>query len=129
MASLKDKIEAEIENLDRLFLEIPSHMNLPKLSTLELAGVATILHNFYNGIENILKQVLTSKQISLPQTGGWHKDLFNLAVSNQIISDNFKNRLAEYLAFRHFFTHGYALFISGKNGTVSRNCFRNLQFI
>ena len=109
MADLSDKIKAEIENIDQIFLEMPSHKNLANLSTLELAGVATLLHNIYNGIENVVKQILFSKSVSLSESGSWHKDLLNLAVSKKIISENIKKQLAEYLAFRHFFTHAYAL--------------------
>ena len=109
MASLKIKIDVEIENLDQLFLEIPSYESLPNLSTLELAGVATLLHNFYNGIENIIKQIILSKGEQLPNSGSWHRDLLNLSEGNQVISNNLKLKLVEYLAFRHFFTHAYAL--------------------
>jgi len=55
MDKLSQKINAELENIDEVFKEIPSHQKLPYLSTLELAGVAALLHSFYNGIENILK--------------------------------------------------------------------------
>ena len=48
MANHKDKIAAEYENVDRLILELPKKEKLPFLQFLELAGVATILHNFYN---------------------------------------------------------------------------------
>ena len=57
MASLSQKIQAELENIDEIFNEMPSHSKLPSLSTLELAGVAALLHNFYNGLENIIKQI------------------------------------------------------------------------
>ena len=40
MASLKDKIEAEYENIDRLILELPEKERLPFLEFLQLAGVA-----------------------------------------------------------------------------------------
>ena len=55
MVRLSQKIQAELENIDELFKEMPLHSNFPRLSTLELAGVAASLHNFYNGIENVLK--------------------------------------------------------------------------
>lgn len=109
MANLKEKIEIELENIDRLFKEMPDYSILPDLSTLELAGVATLLHNLYNGIENILKQILYNKNIDIPNSESWHKDLLNLSVSHNIISDKLKEKLGEYLAFRHFFGHAYAL--------------------
>jgi len=109
MAKLKDKIEAEYENIDKLIHEIPEKNKLPFLRFLELAGVATLLHNFYNGIENILKLSLKEKNIPLPEGRSWHKELLNLAVTNKIISESTMIQLGEYLAFRHFFSHAYAL--------------------
>lgn len=109
MANLKDKIEVEFENIEKIFKEFPQNIPLHQLSTLELAGIATLIHNFYNGIENILKQILKEKNISLPQTSSWHKDLLNYSEQNSIISSDTKNKLGEYLAFRHFFSHAYAL--------------------
>ncbi|MBU0558576.1 MAG: hypothetical protein KKG93_03175 [Bacteroidetes bacterium] len=109
MVRLSQKILAELENIDELFNEMPSHTNLPKLSTLELAGVAALLHNFYNGIENILKQIFMSQKISVPVGQSWHKDLLEKAVNEGIISEECKTHLGQYLAFRHFFSHAYAL--------------------
>lgn len=88
---------------------MPSNENLPKLSTLELAGVAALLHNFYNGIENILKQIVLSKKLEVPSGESWHKELLELALSKEFISQDCKNNLSQYLAFRHFFSHAYAL--------------------
>lgn len=109
MAKLNVKIEVELEHIDQVLNEIPQDIPLHELSTLELAGVCTLLHNFYNGIENILKQILKHKNVSIPQTASWHKDLLNVAELHSIILPNTKNKLAEYLAFRHFFSHAYAL--------------------
>jgi len=108
MDKLSQKINAELENIDEVFNEIPSHTKLPYLSTLELAGVAALLHNFYNGIENILKQILLSKDIIIPEGKSWHKELLEISVRNKIISEENKNSLGQYLAFRHFFSHAYA---------------------
>ncbi len=109
MASLKSKIEAEYENIDRLILELPEKERLPFLEFLQLAGVATILHNFYNGIENILKLILNEKNIPLPEGGSWHKDLLELAEEKGIIAKSTREQVGEYLSFRHFFSHAYAL--------------------
>ena len=71
--------------------------------------MATLLHNFYNGIENILKLILKEIDIPLPEGSSWHKNLLKLAESNGIISKTTLQELGEYLAFRHFFSHTYAL--------------------
>lgn len=81
MVKLKDKIDAEYENIDRLLSELPPKDKLPFLQFLELAGVATIIHNFFNGIENILKLSLKEKNISLPEGSSWHKELLKLSQS------------------------------------------------
>jgi hypothetical protein len=109
MDKLSQMIQAEFENMEAVFNEMPSASNLPYLSTLELAGVAAFIHNFYNGIENVLKQILFSQKIFLPEGKSWHKDLLEAASKNNIISESCKNYLGQYLAFRHFFSHAYAL--------------------
>ena len=68
-----------------------------------------MLHNFYNGIENILKQIILSKKIEVPGGESWHKELLELALAKEFISKDCTNNLAQYLAFRHFFSHAYAL--------------------
>ena len=97
-----------MENIDEIFKEIPSRIKLPYLSILELAGTAALLHNFYNGIENILKQIFISENINLPEGKSSHKELLEAAVINNIISEQSKNSFGEYMAFRHFFSHAYA---------------------
>ncbi len=109
MANLRDKIEAEFENIELLLREIPPCEKLPYLSFLELAGVATLLHNFYNGIENILKQIFKDRKLPLPTGNSWHRDLLNLASEEGIISHSMRDNIGEHLAFRHFFIHAYAL--------------------
>lgn len=109
MDDLSRRIKVELENIDEVINEMPPGSRLPHLSLLELAGVATLLHNFYNGVENILKQVLSSQRVSISEGASWHKDLLEMSVKNRIISDECKNHLIQYLAFRHFFSHAYAL--------------------
>ncbi|MCF8354998.1 MAG: hypothetical protein K9H48_11140 [Melioribacteraceae bacterium] len=109
MGELSQRIKAELENIDEIFNEMPSYLKLPNLSTLELAGVAALLHNFYNGIENILKQIILSHKLEITVGESWHKELLELAFSQDFISKDCKNSLAQYLAFRHFFSHAYAL--------------------
>ena len=108
MADFKDRVEAELENIEQVLSRLPKSSSLPNLSELELAGVAALIHSFYNGIENILKQAVREKKLSIPQGSLWHRDLIELAFAHKIISSRTTESLKEYLAFRHFFSHAYA---------------------
>ena len=59
-------------------------------------------------LENILKQAVQGKGHKLPQGQTWHRDLVQLALSENIISGPTAEALKQYLAFRHFFSHAYA---------------------
>ena len=109
MANLSAFLEAEYEKMDRILDKFPPVNKLHYLSEIELAGIATFIHNFYNGIENVLKRCLLSKKIQIPRSESWHKDLLEQAIVNGIISDQLKDKLLKYLFFRHFFVHAYAL--------------------
>ena len=109
MADLKLKIEVEYDAISKVLSALPVDVALSKINELELAGVAALLHNFYNGIENILKQIFRSKDIILPSGVSWHKELLVRSVAEGVISEKLKCELRKYLVFRHFFSHAYAL--------------------
>ena len=58
MASLREKVEAELEQMDQALRELPSARRVKALSVLELGGTASLLSSLFHGVENILKQVL-----------------------------------------------------------------------
>ena len=109
MTSLRERAEAEFENIERVLAELPEKRPYSELSILELAGVSTLLHNFYNGIENILKYVVQDKGLDIPDSASWHRDLVNLAARERLVTDSTAEIFKPYLAFRHFFVHAYAI--------------------
>ena len=46
MANLDDRVCADLENIQQVIRQFPPLNKLDKLSGLELAGVAALLHNF-----------------------------------------------------------------------------------
>jgi len=74
MANFKDRVEAEYEAIENTLSFLPDKP-ISHLSQLELAGLAALIHNFYNGIENILKQIFQLKSIEIPKGSSWHQEL------------------------------------------------------
>ena len=114
MADIPYKIRLEMDNISTELSELEKVDDTSTLSMLELAGVATFLHNTYNGMENILKFSLELSNIQIPTSATWHRDLLNLAVEHQIISQEVRDNIAEYMGFRHFFIHAYGFHLDHK---------------
>lgn len=108
---LKNYCDAEFENIEAVLTELKKilHTETSNYSTAELAAIATFLHNFYNGIENIIKRVFVFKKMDQKDTPTWHKDMLKKALDIEIISNDLYGILSNYLSFRHFFVHSYSL--------------------
>jgi len=101
----KEHVEIALDNLREA-------MARNEKSVVELAAIGTFLHNIYNGIENILKQILKAKGTEIPRSDSWHKDILNLSESLEIISERLSDSLYECLTFRHFFVHAYGFMLN-----------------
>jgi len=121
MADLHRRILAERENVEIALGNLKDAMARTEKTVIELAAIATFLHNFYNGIENILKQILKAKYVDLPESATWNKELLNLSVSERIISEKLSDQLYIYLTFRHFFVHAYGFMLDEAHLEVLAN--------
>ena len=58
-----------------------------------------------------MKRVVIARNVEIPVSVTWHKDLLNLSLSLGIISDKTCDELYKYLTFRHFFVHAYGFML------------------
>jgi phosphopantothenate synthetase len=63
MVSVIDKIAAEHENIIKVLDEIRKASKREEMEMVVLVGIGAYINNVYNGIENILKQILLSRNI------------------------------------------------------------------
>lgn len=82
----------------------------------ELTAIGSILHSFYNGIENIFKTIGENIDGGIPSGNHWHSQLIKQMTKSTykrdpIISEGLKEKLAGYLAFRHFYRNSYSFWL------------------
>ena len=78
-----------------------------------LAALSQVLISFYTGLERIFERVARRIDHSLPQGERWHTDLLHQVARPTderlaLISEETRQSLREYLAFRHHSRHAYA---------------------
>lgn len=87
---------------------------------IELRAIATLIHEFYNGLEKIFERIAVSLGEGLPKSSYWHADLLaqmaivQSGVRAAVIDEPLRPRLEEYLKFRHFFRHAYSYTLEWK---------------
>ena len=88
--------------------------NTPNL--VELTAIASVLHSFYNGLENIFLSIAKGLDQQVPSGAQWHRDLLEQMTQQttdrpSVISSEVVQKLADYLGFRHFYRHSYSFFL------------------
>ena len=114
-SKLKAKILFEVSQIEKLLNESKPLLDLCKLKYpdfIEMSAAALLLHSFYNGIENLVIQILKDYNEELPKGNKWHIELFDRAFElkgdrKQIVRIELQESLEEYLRFRHFIRHSY----------------------
>ena len=112
---LREEIDAEIRNLERLAREMDSLLTTAggKRTFVEVRAAGSILHDFYSGVEKIFRRIAVSVDRSLPEGDNWHTDLLLQMtrpverVRGRVLSDEMTTQLKEYLRFRHLFRNLY----------------------
>lgn len=77
-------------------------------------ALAALLHSYYTGIENVFRRIAAPCDGGLPSGPSWHRQpLDSMATRTPegpaVISNGTRDRLEEYLCFRHLFRHAYTL--------------------
>ena len=116
---LRHRIELEFEQIDQIFIAYAdllkqSQNQAPNL--VEITALASILHSFYNGLENVFSAIAKDIDRGMPAGPQWHRDLlFQMAqpTSNRqtVLKTRTMQELVLYLGFRHFYRHSYAFFL------------------
>jgi len=83
---------------------------------IEVTAVASVLHSFYNGLENIFLSIAKGIDAHVPTGTQWHRNLLarmTEATSNRepVLTVEMAHQLADYLGFRHFYRHSYSFFL------------------
>jgi HepT-like protein len=113
------QVQFEMGQIDLLFdsyadLLERAEKSVPDL--IEIIALASVLHSFSNGLENIFRAIAKEIDDDVPASAQWHRDLLNRMTETTdnrlpVLSAETSDRLSEYLGFRHFFRHSYSFFM------------------
>lgn len=108
LQNIDSELEALLEEID----EQPDRT--------QTRAIASILHDFYNGVEKIFERIARQIDRSIPEGDDGHNQLLRRmtmdidGVRNAVITTEMENQLYEYLRFRHLFRHMYGFQLDWK---------------
>lgn len=113
---LIERLVFKINDIEKLFLEYELIFEKIKVQPPDLFDITilgSVLHSFYNGIENMFEIIGKNVDKELPQGNKSHQELLHqMASENQyrkeVISEELYIKLREYATFRHFYRHAYS---------------------
>ncbi len=113
------QVRFEIEQIDRLldsYADLLERALRTPPNLIELTAIASVLHSFYNGLENIFLSIAKGINDQVPAGTQWHRDLLAQmaqATPNRVavLPAELSLRLAGYLGFRHFYRHSYTFYL------------------
>ncbi|OPY57966.1 MAG: hypothetical protein A4E55_01271 [Pelotomaculum sp. PtaU1.Bin035] len=102
----------QLENLEKELKTLAKIKDL-KVESIRLRAYASILHDFYSGIEKIFINIAREIDETVPKAEGWHRQLLEqmtLDISVRrppVVDANLAAQLQQYLSFRHRFRNLY----------------------
>ncbi|MCB2167384.1 MAG: antitoxin [Deltaproteobacteria bacterium] len=135
-ADIADEL-AKIDLVAKEFRRVEDKLDLPpdRVPNYDRGAVGYLLHNFYNGCENIFRSIARFFENDLgPST--WHKDLLKrmkMEISGyrpRVIDDELYRLLDDFRAFRHKFRHTYGFELDWeKEQIVARKLLRTKELL
>ena len=118
LLDLRERIQSELRNVRKTAQRVMDAWvgasRFPEQQSYYVDSVALNLHSFYNGLERIFVAVVRELDPVFPSGERWHRDLLE-QVSKEIpekrpaiLSEQTRDLLEEFLAFRHLLRSLYA---------------------
>ena len=113
--NVQKQVAIDRANIDQLFASyafVLDGLSEEDPGFIETSALSTMLHSFYNGIENIFKRVALEIDGNIPSGAASHSALLSSMTQPTdnrppLISVTMQNQLSTYLSFRHAFRHMY----------------------
>jgi len=113
------QVKFEIEQIDQLFqfyVDLLAQARKVQPNLVEVTALASVLHSFYNGLENIFLSIAKGMDANIPEGAQWHRDLLDQMTTStpnrkSVLTEEMSRRLSDYLGFRHFYRHTYSFFL------------------
>lgn len=116
---LEVRLHKELVNLEKLVEELKTvtKMRELKVNSIRIRACASILHDFYSGIEKMFINIARETDRTVPRGEGWHRELLEQMTLDipvkrpAVIDPELAAQLQQYLSFRHRFRnlYGYEL--------------------
>lgn len=116
---LEVRLRKELVNLEKLVEELKTitKMRELKVNSIRIRACASILHDFYSGIEKMFINIARETDRTVPRGEGWYRELLEQMTLDipvkrpAVIGSELATQLQQYLSFRHRFRnlYGYEL--------------------
>ena len=113
-----ERIRGELENIEEVVTRVRRAMEAAGGDAMERDlywdAIALNLHDFYTGLERVLRHIATEVDGHVPAGAEWHQELLRQMaiplprIRPAVFSADTIKRLDEYLRFRHVVRHVYA---------------------